>query len=117
MTLTGSYYFMTFSLLARRKLVPPPGAGMRMTELSHGIGGAQASVWLLCDSPGAGNCCWHGCLHRCSAPPAPRDLPVSATALASLLQMATPHREVKAAVNEELRSLPIKKLQLQKSPF
>lgn len=31
-----------------------------MTELSQGIGDAQASVWLLCDSPDAGNCCWQG---------------------------------------------------------
>lgn len=32
-------------------------------------------------------------------------------------RVAAPQREVKAAVNEELRSLPIKKLQLQKSPL
>lgn len=53
-------HIMTISLLAWRKLVPPLGAGMRMTELSQGIGDAQASAWLLCDSPGAANCCSHG---------------------------------------------------------
>lgn len=44
---------MIFSLQAQRKLVPPSGVGMRMTELSHGIGDAQASARLLCDSPAA----------------------------------------------------------------
>lgn len=52
---------MTFSPLARRamgELVPPPGAGIRMREPSQGR--AQASAWLLCDSPGACSCCWPG---------------------------------------------------------